>query len=100
MSDPDDIDALQDAWDEKQERIRSLQMMAHPDCRDPEHTGCSQCREPERTCEQGCNGCDECTDYECSCTDSLRPECDGVGCAAERANERRTEKERLMGGIL
>lgn len=28
--------------------------------------------EPERTCEQGCNGCDECTDYD----DSLdEPEC-------------------------
>lgn len=41
------------------------------------------------TCfDSGCNGCDECTDYECSCTDYLRPECDGVGCAAERANEK------------
>lgn len=90
MIEPDDRDALQDEWEFKQERIRSERMIAHPDCRDPAHPGCSQCRERERTCEDGCNGCEECTDYECSCTDRLRPECDGVGCAAERANEAAT----------
>lgn len=105
MSERGDPDELASEWEEKQERIRRDKLFAHPDCRDPEHPGCSQCKEPERSCEDGCNGCDECTDYEgegyeCSCTERLRPECDGVGCAAQRANERRAEKERLMGGVL
>lgn len=64
MSERDDPDELADEWEAKQERRRHDELMDHPDCRDPEHPGCSRCREPERSCEDGCNGCDECTDYE------------------------------------
>lgn len=87
MSERDCPDERFVLWEEHKERIRRDRLSAHPDCRDPAHPGCSQCAEPARNCENGCNGCEECTDYECSCTDSLRPECDGGGCAAERANE-------------
>jgi hypothetical protein len=50
MSEPDDLDAQQDAWEYQQEKIRATQMTAHPDCRDPEHPGCSQCRPLCRQC--------------------------------------------------
>jgi hypothetical protein len=36
--------------------------------------------EPERTCEQGCNGCDECTDYdECREDEEVCERCHGDG---------------------
>lgn len=33
---------------------------------------------PERTCEQGCNGCDDCTDYDDEPGDQC-PHCRGDG---------------------
>ena len=35
--------------------------------------------EPERTCEQGCNGCDECTDYDDSYDEPECQRCHGDG---------------------
>ena len=35
--------------------------------------------EPERTCEQGCNGCDECTDYDDSHDEPECQRCHGDG---------------------
>jgi hypothetical protein len=42
----------------------------------PAHV-CSTAELGERTCEQGCNGCDDCTDYDDG--DYVCPCCDGDG---------------------
>lgn len=41
---------------------------AHPDCRDPDHPGCSQCEEGDdfEVEEEECNGCGEPVD-DCIC---------------------------------
>lgn len=33
------------AWEDKQKRTQLLRLIANPDCRDPDHPGCSQCNE-------------------------------------------------------
>lgn len=60
MSERDCPNEMAVEWEAKQERIRRAKLTAHPDCRDPAHPGCSQCR--DRGCENGCNGCEECID--------------------------------------
>ena len=47
MSERDCPDEMAVLWEERQERIKRDRLWAHPDCRDPAHPGCSQCREPE-----------------------------------------------------
>lgn len=51
MTDRDCTDEMADALAEREERRRHDELMDHPDCRDPEHPGCSRCRECEPTLE-------------------------------------------------
>jgi len=42
-TDQDDRDDIWDEYEAKAEKARQRRMWAHPDCRDPDHPGCSFC---------------------------------------------------------
>lgn len=44
---PDSADADELLAIDRMERRRFGQLMAHPDCRDPDHPGCSDCIDDE-----------------------------------------------------
>lgn len=47
MSERDCPDEKAVLWAEREERLKRERLGAHPDCRDPAHPGCSQCRESD-----------------------------------------------------
>lgn len=50
MSERDCPDEMAVLFAEREERRKRDRLWSHPDCRDPEHPGCSQCRQTCRQC--------------------------------------------------
>jgi len=84
MSERDCPDEMAVLWAEKGERIARNKLLAHSDCRDPAHPGCSECRPRfEQTyCSQcgnefgpGDEGFSHCADHSHNC-DCRSGECE------------------------
>lgn len=41
----DDDDYREFKFNELKKKMRERELLAHPDCRDPDHPGCDNCRE-------------------------------------------------------